>query len=373
MPAVLGKWLLAVVPNRGERASVKLEADVHRGQESSAFTEYFGDNLKKKLNNMLRIGYLNIWGLDVSSNKHKDDCLREGITTFDFDVFGIRETNLDWRKLLEQDKLYMRTKDWWEAAHISFSHNRTQPPTTRQQWGGVALLSINKAAHRVISKGVDPSALGRWCWTRFQGRNRHTLRVFSAYCPNPPTGALTDYAQHRLFLISKGDQRCPRLAFIKDLVADIKEAQTKGDNIVLLLDGNMNMKDSLMANAFTAIGLEEKILKKHGLLGPSTFKRNLQGHPIDGKWASQTLQTINNSYMAYDSITHSEHRCVWLELSYQEAFGHNMPAIARPKTRPLHCKDPKIVNNYINKYLDLASKTIFFSIQYPPSPHTCMK
>jgi hypothetical protein len=35
--------------------------------------------------------------------------------------------------------------------------------------------------------------------------------------------------------------------------------------------------------------------------------------------------------MEYDSITHSEHRCVWMEVSYQEAFGHNMPAIARPK------------------------------------------
>jgi hypothetical protein len=42
-------------------------------------------------------------------------------------------------------------------------------------------------------------------------------------------------------------------------VADIKEAQTEGDKIVLLLDRNMNMKDSIMASAFTAIGLEEKI------------------------------------------------------------------------------------------------------------------
>jgi len=42
-------------------------------------------------------------------------------------------------------------------------------------------------------------------------------------------------------------------------VADIKEAQTEGDKIVLLLDRNMNMKDSIMASAFTTIGLEEKI------------------------------------------------------------------------------------------------------------------
>lgn len=106
-------------------------------------------------------------------------------------------------------------------------------------------------------------ALGRWCWTRYQGRNSHTLRVFSAYCPNPPTGALSVYAQHHLFLTSKGDQHCPSLAFIEDLGEDI--TQIEGDKIVLLLDGNMNMKGSIMATAFTTLGLEEKILKKKNL------------------------------------------------------------------------------------------------------------
>jgi hypothetical protein len=113
----------------------------------------------------------------------------------------------------------------------------------------------------------------------------------------------------------------------------------------------------------------------------STFKRNSRGHHIDGLWDSLTLRTINNGYMSYDSITHSEHRCVWLEISYQEAFGHNMPAIARPTTHQLHCNDPRIVHNYTNKYLKLASKTNFFSrvikldktIQYPLTPHMCIE
>jgi hypothetical protein len=43
------------------------------------------------------------------------------------------------------------------------------------------------------------------------------------------------------------------------------------------------------------------------------------------------MRISNSRCMEYDSITHSEHRCVWMEVSYQEAFGHNMPAIARPK------------------------------------------
>jgi hypothetical protein len=90
-----------VAPNCGERASVNLEADVRRGQEGSAFTDHFGDNLRKKQNNTLCIGYLNIGGLNASGNRHKDDCLREAITTFDIDIFGFGETNLDWKKIQE--------------------------------------------------------------------------------------------------------------------------------------------------------------------------------------------------------------------------------------------------------------------------------
>ena len=149
-------WLLAVVPNRGQRASKNLDTAVLRGQKGSAISDHFGDNISKKYNNTLCIGYLNIGGLNATSHSYKGNRLQKGITAFDFDIFWLRETNLDWRSIPAQDKLYTRTKEWWEAAHISYGHNRMQPPTTRQQWRGRALLSINKATHQVISKGVAP-------------------------------------------------------------------------------------------------------------------------------------------------------------------------------------------------------------------------
>jgi hypothetical protein len=60
--------------------------------------------------------------------------------------------------------------------------------------------------------------------------------------------------------------------------------------------------------------------------------------------------------MAYDSITLSEHRCLWVDISYTNAFGHNMPLIQHPITRRLHCKDPRVVANYIRTYEKLAIK-----------------
>ncbi|MFN9981032.1 MAG: hypothetical protein ACK53Y_13985, partial [bacterium] len=104
----------------------------------------------------------------------------------EFDVFGMAEMNVDWRLSKESKRLYTRTRDWGESLHLSLAHNCATPPVDKKQWGGTALFSINKAAHRVIAKGIDPLNLGRWCWSKYQGRNNCTLKVFSAYCPNPP-------------------------------------------------------------------------------------------------------------------------------------------------------------------------------------------
>jgi hypothetical protein len=129
--------------------------------------------------------------------------------------------------------------------------------------------------------GRDPTLLGCWCWTRFRGHNNYTLKIFCAYCPNPPTDPLSTYSQQRSFFLQKDDLRCPRGAFIEDIAKDSKAAQEMGDDIILTLDGNMNMKNS-MALDFKSLHLKETVLDRHGLNGPSTFRRNKQGSAIDG-------------------------------------------------------------------------------------------
>jgi hypothetical protein len=141
------------------------------------------------------------------------------------------------------------------------------------------------------------------------------------------------------------------------------------------------MKESAMVSTFRVIGQEEKKLHHHGRDGPSTFKRNQQRQPIDGIWVSQDLRVSTGGYMQYDSITPSEHRYIWIEISFQAAFGHNMPALQRPQTRRLHCRDPRIVSNYTKVYLKLASKSNYFTriqcldkcVSYPSSPEMCQE
>ena len=98
--------------------------------------ERFGHNIPKKSSNILRIGFQNIGGFSTTSKTLKDDAIRGGITTWEFDIMGLAETNVDWRLVKEDDKLHYRTKEWWEALHISHSNNSTSPPIKPKQYGG---------------------------------------------------------------------------------------------------------------------------------------------------------------------------------------------------------------------------------------------
>jgi hypothetical protein len=159
-------------------------------QPGDLYVGPFGDVIACKLRNVLRIGFQNVGGFPVQRGKIKEDIIRLGLNKYEFDFFGFVETNLDCRMLREEEKLPLRTQEWWETQHISWSHNRTGNPRNVRQFGGSALFSINQAAHHVIDKGWDKSNLGRWTWTRYQGKNLQTLRIVVAYRPNPPTRPL---------------------------------------------------------------------------------------------------------------------------------------------------------------------------------------
>lgn len=62
-------------------------------------------------------------------------------------------------------------------------------------------------------------------------------------------------------------------------------------------------------------------------------------------------------YLAYDTLLpNSDHWCLWVDITYTPAFGHNMPVIIKPATHRLHCKDPRLVTNYVRKYKDFIEK-----------------
>jgi hypothetical protein len=92
----------------------------------------------KKETNTLKIAFQNIGGFPIDKRKCKEETIRQGITKWEFDIFGCAETNIDWRKVPEENKLFFRTKEWWESLHISSAHNCAMKPMTTREFGGTA-------------------------------------------------------------------------------------------------------------------------------------------------------------------------------------------------------------------------------------------
>jgi endonuclease/exonuclease/phosphatase family metal-dependent hydrolase len=183
---------------------------------------------------------------------------------------------------------------------------------------------------------IDESKLRQWCWTKYRGRNDYKLRIFVTYSLNPPSGPLSVYAQHRRFLATKQDSRCHRLAFIQDLRLAIELAWKDGEQVIVMLRGNHNMKDSPLESQQKSLDLKEAIILRHGPNGPTTFQRNTSRMPIDGMWTSSAIEISQGGYMEYDQfLLNADHRCLWIDITYQQAFGHKMVAIPRPSIRVL--------------------------------------
>jgi hypothetical protein len=235
------------------------------------------------------------------------------------------------------------------------------PPGQIRQYGGTAIFTVNKAVHRVIEKGIDESLLGRLSWTRFKGKRGHTLRIIMAYRPNLPHGPYTVYAQQNAFFHPILRDICPRQAFLVDLIAAITLFMELCDHVILLIDGNANMKNSDLCTQLHQLSLREVILEKHGLQGPATHKRNATSSPINGVWMSPGLKIEKGGYFASDEVIPSDHRCLWADITFMSAFGHNMAPISKRKPKRLNCRDPRLVDNFIHLYHQFASPLKLFN------------
>jgi hypothetical protein len=258
--------------------------------------------------------------------------------------------NLDWHLVNEENKLWARTRDWWEHLHISFSHNTTSQPEQEKQYGGTALFTINDMAHRAVEKGRDASGLDRWSWAKLRGKDGHILVIISAYRPTPPSaGVMGTYAQHSRHFNSIDRDICPREAFILDLKQDILVFLNAGHHIIVMLDANEDMRRGQLSVTFQSIHLREVILQRHGHKAPSTYRRNTKKNvPIDGIWASPGVHIKAGGYFSFDEvISGTDHRTLWIDVEYKIAFGHDGSApIIRPSARKLHNRNPNIRDNF---------------------------
>jgi hypothetical protein len=96
-----------------------------------------------------------------------------------------------------------------------------------------------------------------------------------------------------------------------------------------MVDGNEDMQQGQLAQSLTGRNLREVIIEKHGR--QATVILNLSETPIDGIWCSSNLLVSAVGYLPFeDLIPHTNHRGLFIDLSFVMAFGNNMPRILCP-------------------------------------------
>ena len=294
--------------------------------------------------------YLNINGIPQNKNNHKNQLILNNFKNFEADIFGLTETNLNWPKLDQSHNWRERTTGIWETSHSTIGFNRkdihTQSPF---QPGGTLLHSTNKSCHRIITTDLDPSGLGRWCSTKYRGRHDVTLRVVCAYRPCKPhtAGPSTVYSQHQRVLDEHDDERCPRQAFLDDIILQLDQWRRDGDQIIVMIDCNDDIRKTNIKEAFESVGLKDSITQGREDNAPGTYHRG--SYPIDGIFTSTTIDMIQGGYLPFGDMP-SDHRTLWIDISYENAFGYKMPSIINPVARRLKSNIPTIRKKFNNDY-----------------------
>jgi hypothetical protein len=188
-------------------------------------------------------------------------------------VIGLVETNLAWHLLPPSQQLRERTWGWFRKISISSSYAFKFPAASPLLAGGKATLVINDYVHRVASLEGDPSRMGRWSSINLQRKDQCSVRFISAYrCVRNINGPLSVWNQQRFILDTDIQTEDPLEAFNHDLIQNIKKWLSLGDQVILGIDVNEDIRYRSFASRLRSeCGLQEIMTKNHGHNLPNTY------------------------------------------------------------------------------------------------------
>ena len=332
-------------------STMYFQTDLRGNPQELNDIEEYGDIMKPKPDNILCILFQNVNCLPTDRRATKS---RELITTIvqkQIDIALLTEVGLFWRLVDTKDKWYERVWESFRATRSKIAYNTTEPERTHiNQYGGTIACAIEDIAHRVIDQGQDPTGLGRWAWLLLEGKQHHHLRILSVYCPVDSIGPETVSEQHRrhLYLVDRDEEPCD--AIYKDLFQAVTEWKDQGDHIVIGIDANEDVRTGDTLNTFWAMGMKDLVLQAHGHRSPpATCAKNHSRQPIDAIFATPGIRLVAGGYSEFNSGCPSDHRYLWVDISFQDAFGYHSPPLVAPATQWLQTKNPKMTLRYNQK------------------------
>jgi hypothetical protein len=304
--------------------------------------------MQMKGEEILQVGFQNVANLPESMRTAKSRQTVSYIVKKQYDVFMMSEIGLCWKHLGIEDQWFERIFGKFKATRSCLAYNKTEIAITKKlQPGGVGVLAADDVVHRIIEQGRDESGLGRWAWLLLQGRRGVKIRVISVYRPCDSNGPESVNQQHQRFLTKKRRLEEPREALYVDLYDEVSAWIEAGDQIIIGIDANEDVRTGRTDEFFRAFGMKEAILTRHQERSPpATNNRNNSREPIDGLWVTPGLKAVAAGYEAFGEGCPSDHRALWADFTYEDAFGHSPPPLIAPTARRLRAADPRLTDRY---------------------------
>jgi hypothetical protein len=311
----------------------------------------------------------------VNPHSHKHQQIITALQETGAGTFGMAELNLNFRVLGSTSQWNDRFQNL-QRNHPVHTYNRHDMSQERLLFGGTAQITSGACSHRATASGADESGMGRWVWTFFAEKSNIKLRVLSRYGPNPDSNKRpgTVFSQQEQHLRSQNDDRNPWRAFIKDLEAELDLWMTAGNLIIIRLGANDNVRTGPVNAMLRSRGLVEVHYAQHPHLPlRATCNKNTQAIPVDGIWASPSLDCSSAGYLGFGEIIigKTDHCLIWADFTYESALGFQPrePSYIAPQRLTLN--DPRVVKKY-NRVLRhkitgsaLAPEASPFSPPYP--------
>ena len=301
----------------------------------------------------IRVGFQNINGLPRRRDHPKNHEVSDMHNTYNFDIIGMGEINTNWRKVATKDQLRVRTKEWWQISHNITANLKTNNGSSHQ-YGGVAMCTAGDMATRIIASGRDQQKLGRWVWTRYQGKRGTTIRIATVYRPNKPTGGPTTvHAQQRQELLKDNIETDPRELFWTDLLHDAKQWRDEGDLLIIGGDFNEDTQSPQVERWFNKIGMVNVF--GNGRPVPPTYSGGSK--PIDGVFISRTIQVEATGMLGFGEGITSDHRCLWIDIDPRVIGCRKQAETVPARARRLQHRNPRTVQRYLSKWREISNST----------------
>ena len=328
--------------------------DVTAAHHSQANNGPWGDRLQQNKDGF-RIAFQNINGLPTAPTPDQDQTLVKTLQTYEIDVLGVQEINLNLTAMEPTHSWERRFKG--SNLFNVVAHNQHTTSQDRRLFGGTAMFAAPSATARITEHGKDETGLGRWTWISITGKRGLNTKILTGYRPvrdfsNRPG---TVYSQHEKFFYAQGQPREPRLAFLHDLGTLLRQWIERGSQIVLGLDLNEYIFSSDINHWVGQLGLIPILSHLHPQLPEvDTCDKSYRNRPIDGIWTSPGLDVVQGGMTGFGDflIRASDHRMLWLDISYDSMLGHS-PSPIPPKPKQIFSiHDPLFIrkyNNYVRK------------------------